>query len=286
MRKIVVTGSSGKAGRAVVRELVDHGYEVLGVDVITPHDHLSPFIRADITDLGQAFDVLRQAEAVVHLAAIPAPGLQPDEVTFRTNMTSSYNVFSAAATLGLQRIVWASSETTLGLPFDREQPAYAPIDEAHPLFPQSSYALSKVLTEQMAQHFNRWHGLPIIALRFSNIMEPEDYRRFPGFWHDPWLRKWNLWGYVDARDVAQSCRLGLEAAIDGAETFIIAAADTVMNQPNRELMAAVFPTVPLREGTGDYETLLSIEKARRRLGYQPYYSWRDHTSATPVEGTG
>ncbi len=276
MRKIVVTGSSGKAGRAVVRELVEHGYEVLGVDVVPPREPISARIRADVTDLGQTFEVLRQADAVVHLAAIPAPGLQSDELTFRTNMVSTYNVFSAATSLGLQRIVWASSETTLGLPFEREQPAYAPIDEAHPLFPESSYALSKALSEQMAQQFSRWSGIPIVGLRFSNIMEPDDYQRFPTFWTDPRLRKWNLWGYVDARDVAQSCRLGLEVPVEGAEVFIIAAADTVMPQPNRELMSAVFPMVPLRDGTGDYETLLSIAKARRMLGYSPRYSWRDH----------
>jgi nucleoside-diphosphate-sugar epimerase len=272
-RKIVVTGSSGKAGRAVVRDLVDHGYQVLGADTAPAREPLCPYMRADLTDLGQTFEVLRNADAVVHLAAIPAPGLQPDEVTFRVNTASTYNVFSAAAALGLERVVWASSETTLGLPFD-QPPDYAPIDEAHPLRPESSYALSKIVGEQMAQHFSRWSGLPIVGLRFSNIMEPDDYRRFPGFSSDPRLRKWNLWSYVDARDVAQSCRLGLEAPMQGAEVFIIAAADTVMAQSNRELMNAVFPGVPIREGTTDHETLLSIDKARRLLGYAPRHSWR------------
>ena len=232
----------------------------------------------DLTDLGQTFEALKNADGVVHLAAIPAPGLQTDEVTFRVNLTSTYNVFSAATTLGLRRVVWASSETTLGLPFDREQPSYAPIDEQHPLYPQSSYALSKVLSEEMARQFSRWSSVPFVGLRFSNIMEPEEYERFPVFWDDPRMRKWNLWGYVDARDVAQSCRLGLEAAIQGAEVFIIAAADTVMKQPNRELMAQVFPHVPLRKGTGDFATLLGIEKARQRLGYSPQHSWRSYLS--------
>ncbi|MBI1877701.1 MAG: NAD(P)-dependent oxidoreductase [Chloroflexi bacterium] len=276
LKKIVVTGGSGKAGRAVVRELLEHGYEVLNVDVAPSREALAPFLKADLTDLGQAFEALRGAEGVVHLAAIPAPGLQTDEVTFRVNTVSTYNVFSAATALGLKRIVWASSETTLGLPFDREQPVYAPIDEDHPLYPQSSYALSKVVGEEMAQQFSRWSGLPFVGLRFSNIMEPADYQNFPGYWDDSRKRKWNLWGYVDARDVAQGCRLGLEADIQGAEAFIIAAADTVMNRPNRELMAEVFPHVPLREGTGEFETLLAINKARKLLGYAPNYSWRDH----------
>jgi nucleoside-diphosphate-sugar epimerase len=274
MKKIVVTGGSGKAGRAVVRDLVEHGYEVLNIDVLPSREPLAPFLKIDLTDLGQTFEALHGATAVVHLAAIPAPGLQADEVTFRTNMTSTYNVFTAALKLGLERVVWASSETTLGLPFDREKPAYAPIDEQHPAYPESSYALSKLLSEEMARQMNRWSGIPFVGLRFSNIMEPQDYERFPSFWQDARLRKWNLWSYVDARDVAQSCRLGLEANLTGAEVFIIAAADTVMNRPNAALMAEVFPDVPLRAGTGDFETLLSIDRARARLGYAPAYSWR------------
>src|SRR5689334_20112181 len=175
MSKVIVTGGSGKAGRAVVRTLVEHGYEVVNVDLLAAREPLVPFLRVDLTDLGQTFEALRDATAVVHLAAIPAPGLFTDEVTFRTNMLSTYNLFSAATTLGLKRVVWASSETTLGLPFDREKPAYAPIDEAHPAYPESSYALSKILSEEAARQFNRWSGVPFIGLRFSNIMEPADY---------------------------------------------------------------------------------------------------------------
>ncbi|MBW7882076.1 MAG: NAD(P)-dependent oxidoreductase [Caldilineaceae bacterium] len=274
-KRIVVTGGSGKAGRAVVNELVEHGYDVLNVDLAPAREMQAPFLATDLTDLGQTYEALRGAAAVVHLAAIPAPGLRTDEVTFRANTVSTYNVFTAAVTLGLQRVVWASSETTLGLPFDQEQPHYAPIDEDHPLYPQSSYALSKVVGEELARHFSRWSGIPFVGLRFSNIMEPHDYQGFAAFQQDARLRKWNLWGYVDARDVGQSCRLALEAETQGAEAFIIAAADTVMARPNQELMAEVFPNTPLRAGTGAHETLLSINKARRLLGYTPHFSWRD-----------
>ncbi len=277
IKKVVVTGGTGKAGRAVIKDLLAHGYEVLSVDVLTPPEpprqRLTSFLKADLTELGQVIEVLTGYDAVIHLAAIPAPGIQTEEVTFRNNTLSTYNIFSAAVTLRLQRVVWASSETTLGLPFDRVKPVYAPIDEEHPLNPESSYALSKVLSEEMARQFNRWSGIPIIGLRFSNIMEPHDYERFASYQADATLRKWNLWGYVDARDVAQSCRVGLEADIKGAEAFIIAAADTVMERPNRELMAEVFPGVELKQ-VGDHDTLLSIDKARRLLGYKPQFSWR------------
>lgn len=274
MKKIVVTGGSGKAGRAVVRDLVEHGYEVMNVDVAPPAKRISPFLKIDLTDYGQTVEALNGADAVVHLAAIPAPGLMSEQATFDINMRSTYNVFSAAVLLNLQRVVWASSETTLGLPFENPVPHYAPIDEDHPLYPQSSYSLSKVLGEEMARHFNRWSGIPFIGLRFSNIMEPHDYERFSSFQSDARLRKWNLWSYVDAHDVAQSCRLGLKADIQGAEAFIIASADTVMERTNRDLLAEVFPSVPLREGTGDHDTLLGVEKARRMLGYEPGRWWR------------
>ena len=82
----------------------------------------------------------------------------------------------------------------------------------------------------MAAQFARRSGIGFVGLRISNIMEPEDYALFPSYWDDPTIRKWNLWSYVDARDVATAVRLGLDAPIDGAEVAIVAAADTVMTR--------------------------------------------------------
>jgi len=275
--KVVVTGSSGKAGRAVVEDLLAHDYEVTGVDLDpAPSNAAAPSLRADLTDLGQTLEVLKDADAVVHLANIPAPGLYPPGRTFTENMTMNYNVFSAASDLGLTRVVWASSETTLGLPFDTP-PRYAPVDEAH-IVPESSYALSKVAGEVVAEQFARWSGIPFIGLRFSNILSVDDYTHFPGYWKDATLRKWNLWGYVDERDVAQSCRVALNADVTGSENFIIAAADTVMNHPSLELMNEVFPNVEVADDLPEFGTLLAIDKARQHLGYAPEHSWRNHVN--------
>ena len=278
-KRIVVTGGSGKAGRAVVSELRGAGYLVTDADLAaSPHPD-DPTLVVDLTDLGQTIEALTGADAVVHLAAIPAPGISTDGETFRNNVLSTYAVFTAAVQLGLDRVVWASSETLIGLPFLREDPRYAPIDERHPLLPESHYALSKLAGETMATQFARWSGIPFIALRISNIMEPPDYERFPRFWSDPAIRSWNLWSYVDARDVAQAARLSLEADVDTAEAFLIAAADTCMTRPSADLMREVYPAVPVRADLQEHETLLSIDKARTVLGYVPRHSWRDYVGS-------
>ncbi|MEN8235773.1 MAG: NAD(P)-dependent oxidoreductase [Actinomycetota bacterium] len=277
MERIVVAGGAGKAGRAVMRDLTGHGYEVISVDLAASRRADDPTLIADLTDLGQTIEALRGADAVVHLAAIPAPNILPEGETFRINMMSTYNVFSAAVQHGMRRVVWASSETIIGLPFDRERPRYAPIDENHPALPEFHYALSKLAGEVIAAQFSRWSGIPFVALRISNIMEETDYEpRFPGFWDDPTIRAWNLWGYVDARDVAQAVRRSLTADIVGAEPFLIAAPDTCMPQKSMDLMEEVYPDVLMREEVPGRQTLLSIDKARKVLGYEPEHSWQDY----------
>ncbi len=280
---IVVTGGSGKAGRACIQDLLAHHYEVASVDLVRSADPNLTFSRVDLTDFGQTVAALsgidervRNVTAVVHLAAIPAPGLATNAVTFATNTISTYNVFEAARQLGIKNVVWASSETVLGLPFETPPP-YVPIDEEYPGRPESAYSLSKLVGEETAKQFCRWDPeLKIIGLRFSNIMEPEDYTRFPGFQDDARKRKWNCWGYIDARDAAQAVRLALESKMKGAEVFIIANADSVMVRDNHELLKEVFPDVPHKRSFGPNETLLSIDKARAVLGYKPNHSWRDH----------
>jgi len=290
MKNIVVTGGSGKAGRAVCRHLVERGYEVLNIDMQPSPDPVCPMLKVDLTDFGQVMDAMqwtggkdhpfrkfRTPDAVVHLAAIPAPDLMPEEVTFRTNMVSTYNVFDAALRAGVRRIVWASSETTLGLPFSPENPpAYAPVDEDHPMRPESAYSLSKDLGEEMARQMARWNpGTTFIGLRLSNVMEVKDYARFAGWQDTPRFREWNLWGYIDARDFAQAVRKSLHVDLVGADHFIIANADTVMNSSSADLMTEVFPGVPVRGEVTGNATLLSIDKARRVLGYEPEHSWRN-----------
>ena len=157
-------------------------------------------------------------------------------------------MFAAARLAGIRNVVWASSETVLGLPFD-SPPPYIPVDEDYPPRPESTYSLVKTLEEQMAVQFCRWDPqLKMIGLRFSNVMTPEDYAGFAQFQQDPMLRKWNLWGYIDARDGAQAVRRALQWDATGTEVFIIANADTVMTASSASLAAKVFPGVKVAQG--------------------------------------
>jgi nucleoside-diphosphate-sugar epimerase len=282
MPRVVVTGGSGKAGRACVQDLLSHGYEVLNVDRVAPPEGSSPFLLADLTEFDQTIHALSEgplgngADCVVHLAAVLNIDPESNPKTFANNLLSTYNVFEAVRRLGIKNVVWASSDSVLGLPFD-VPPPYLPADEEYSERPESAYSLAKLLGEEMSRQFCRWDpDLKIIGLRLSNMMEPKDYERFPAFERDAERRKWNLWGYVDVRDAAQAVRKALEAPLKGARVFIIASADTVMSRSNDDLLAEVFPGVHvMKKGLGPNETLVSIDKARRLLHYEPEHSWRN-----------
>ncbi|KUM31559.1 NAD(P)-dependent oxidoreductase [Arthrobacter sp. EpRS71] len=288
--RIAVTGGSGKLGRSVVRRLTQDGHQVLNMDRAGTRG--KGYVNVDLRNYGQVLDVIlglddqhSGLDAIVHLAAIPAPGLAPDAAIFENNMVSTYNVFQAARRAGIKKVVYASSETVLGLPFEIDPP-YIPVDEEYAARPESTYSLVKHLEEQMAIQLTRWDpDLSITALRFSNVMDPEDYDAFPSFDSDATLRKWNLWGYIDARDGALAVVRALEHGEPGFEAFIIAAADTVMSRSSAELAAEVFPGVEVLKELGEHETMLSIDKARRLLGYEPEHSWRTvHSNrTTPTE---
>jgi len=281
--RIAVTGGSGKLGRSVVARLRDEGHHVIVFD--RDGTRGAGFLSIDLTDYGQVVDALFGVndvhtgfEALVHLAAVPAPGIRPDVSTFHNNMLATYNVFQGARRAGIQTIVYASSETVLGLPFDIDPP-YLPVDEEFPARPESTYSLVKHLEEQLAIQLVRWDPtLSISALRFSNVMDPEDYAAFPSYDADATLRKWNLWGYIDGRDGAQAVSRALATAKPGFEAYIIANADTVMSRSSASLAAEVFPDVEVVRPLGEHETLLCIDKAKRVLGYAPEHSWRDHVA--------
>ncbi|MBA2597973.1 MAG: NAD(P)-dependent oxidoreductase [Chloroflexia bacterium] len=284
--RVVVTGGSGLAGRAVVAHLVQRGMDVTNVDLVSS-DGPTPFRRVDLGDLGQVYGCLRGADAVVHFGAIPRPTFDVPEVVFRTNVMGTFNVLEAASALGITRVVSASSVSVLGYPFHERPfaPDYVPIDEAHRLQPQDAYALSKLTGEELAAGFARRGRLSVVSLRFSWIHTPETFAaQVRPLWSDAAAGVSNLWSYVDARDVAEAVRLALTAEIDGHEACFMAAPDSFMPVPSRELVAEFYPTTVVKEGFGDHDSLLSSAKAERLLGFLAKHTWRSYGIET--EGGG
>ena len=282
MTTVLVTGGSGKLGQFVVRHLRSSGWSVVSVDRVRHPDASVQSTVVDLMDAGAVMDMVSSInerheglDAIVHLAAIPAPGIAPDKTTIDNNFNSTLNVFMAARNAGVKKVVFASSETVLGLPFDTPPP-YVPVDEEYEPRPESFYSLSKVLEERLAKELCRWdESLSMVGLRFSNVIDPAEYPDFENYQDDPMARKWNLWGYIDARDGALAVERALLFEQPGFEPFIISSPDSVMRKTNTELLEAVFPDVPLRREISEHETLLGIDKARRLLGFNPEHSWRD-----------
>jgi nucleoside-diphosphate-sugar epimerase len=291
-KRVVVTGGSGLAGKWVVEDLVAHGYEVLNVDRVPMKKATARTLLTDLTDAGQVFNALaasvkmhefdddlepRPIDAVVHFAAIPRIFITTDNEVFRVNVMGTYNVLDAASKLGIRKVILASSETTYGTVFAHRHrdPLYFPLDEDYPVDPMDSYAMSKVINEVTAKAFHRRTGADIYCLRIGNVLEPDDYRKFAAWNADPSLRKRIAWSYIDGRDLAAACRLGIEKDGLGFQVMNVAADDVSSDLPSAELLKRFYPDVPLRKPLGEFETLLSNAKLKRLLGWQPAYHWRD-----------
>jgi nucleoside-diphosphate-sugar epimerase len=296
MKRVIFTGGSGKAGRHVVQYLVEQGYRVLNLDT-RPLDN--PAVRTlvtDITDSGQVFNALSSytglheldedltpepVDAVVHFAAIPRILMAPDNEVYRVNVMGTYNIIEAAAKLGIRKVIIASSETTYGVVFNHthRDPEYFPLDEEYPVDPRDSYALSKICNEKTAQAFAGRFGIDIYAIRIGNVVEPHEYADFPGYFAKPEARKRIAWSYIDARDLGQVVRRGIEKDGLGFQIFNAANNDVSSDLPTAELLRRYYPNVPVKGQLGEYETLLSNRKAREVLGFEEEHNWRRYVKA-------
>jgi nucleoside-diphosphate-sugar epimerase len=278
--RVVVTGGSGHAGAFIVRDLAVHGFDVLNTDRVKPAHALTPFRFADLQDLGQVYGALHDAEAVIHFAAIPRPIFDTDEVVFRTNVMTTFNVLEAAAQLKIPRVVLASSISVLGYPFYYHYfaPKYVPIDEEHPLLPQDPYALSKVVGETIAPAFVRRSGMTIVSLRLAWIHTAESFKQqIVPLWDNPGGdAAANLWGYIDSRDAAQACRLALTADVRGHEAMFTAAPNTFMKTPTTELMRRYYPETPIPEDWDGTPSLITTAKAERVIGFRALHLWESY----------
>lgn len=278
-KKVLVTGSDGRIGNVVVQDLLARGYRVTPVDKFPTHQWGTKIV--DCEDLGQVVSVMREHQAVIHLAAIPSPDRHPAQVVFRNNVISTYNILEAAAILGVKNVVLASSISALGIVFRVRDfnPQRIPIDETHPLLAQDAYGLSKMVGEELAEGFRRRiPELSLVSLRFSLVVDQAT--------RDGYLRSHRdrndlsdslagvLWTYVDVRDAAAACRLALEARIFGHEAFYIAAPKILPDEPVEALLAKYYPgDYPVATHIRGSASPVDCSKAERKLGWKAVYNW-------------
>ena len=292
MKRIILTGGSGKIGGWILKELLDAGHEVLNVDLRPAAESRCRTLITDLTDLGQVYGALgaytgidelqpslrpAAVDVVVHFAAIPRVLLVPDSEVFRINTVSTYNVMEAAARLGIPKVVYASSEATYGVVFAEGHldPRYFPVDEEHPTVPMDAYGLSKVVNEQTAAAFQARRGGDYYGLRIGDVMAPDDYAKFGPWTTVPEIRKRELWAYVDVRDVAQMVRRCIEVDGLGLQVFNTYADESAHVLPTTELARRFYPNVEVRGELAAETPLVSNQKARRMLGFAPRHHWRE-----------
>ena len=293
--RILVTGARGKVGRATVPVLQAGGHDVVATDLHAPEWDLAPagtapYVTADLTDAGQVYALVGGAgagtpgqafDAVVHAAALPAPGRHAPHVVFGNNIMSTFNVVEACVRFGVRRLVNISSETVPGFVFPERPwlPDYLPVDEKHPNRPQDPYALAKLFGEQLCDAAVARSDLRCVSIRPSWVQDAVSYPRNLG----PMLRDRdrpmeNGWAYIDATDLAEAIRLAAECDLPDHEVFFIAAPDTVGGRDLHTAYRKAFPDAPteLRPLSRPDAAGISATKAERLLGWRATRSWRDH----------
>src|SRR6516162_4555967 len=282
---VIVTGSSGLLGRHVASALVSAGHSVLGLDASpSPGDATWRHASIDLTDLGAAMQLVRDASAIVHLAAIPRPtGLAPKHV-FRINLACAYNVIESAVHSGAVRFVYASSMSILGYPFFERpiEPAYLPIDSSHPVGPQDAYALSKWLGEEILQAaVNRHPEVCAVSLRMPWIQTADSFARevVPRREQAELVAR-DLWGYLDARDAAAAFVAAVERPIAGHRRLYVSAADTFMEVETALLVRSAYPNAEITRPLVRFDSVFDLSEARAILGFEPRHTWRAYRMET------
>jgi nucleoside-diphosphate-sugar epimerase len=281
--RVMVTGASGRIGRFVVRECIAAGHSVVAVDRLAPVGEQAgagtfDLLAGDGVAGGQVAGVLSGCDAVIHLGAIASPTRHAPEVVFGNNVRATFAVLQAADLVGVRRAVIASSVSALGTAYAvrRFSPLYAPVDEAHPLLGQDPYALSKEVDERIGEMFHRRNGMTVLAYRFHTVTNPGEAMALATQAHErPADAAHLLWGYVDVRDAAVACRMGVESEGLGFEVFNVVAADTLSDMPTMDLIRRYCPDTEVRALIEGTMSAWSTEKARRLLGWRAVRSWQD-----------
>jgi nucleoside-diphosphate-sugar epimerase len=284
--RVVVTGGCGKIGQWVVRELLvsaddrpPHAVTVFD-RVGEPRVDGARYLVGDVRDLGQVVGARAGADAVIHLATSspPAPIPHPtNEVIFGTGVLGAFNVHEAAWRLGIRRVVSTSSKAVLGWTYAERDfpPDYLPVDEDHPVRPQDAYGLAKEVGEAIARSYTAKCGMETVVLRPAEVKQPEQMAQMRLTRGRP-PRNFDMYTYIDVRDLAEAYRLAVECPISGHVVLWIVADDSVVDEPLSELLPRLLPGLGdmARQLTGTRPATTNA-RAREVLGWRPRRSWRD-----------
>ena len=279
--RVIVTGGSGKAGRHVVVELQNAGHEVINVDRARLDSLQVQTVLIDLEDTGAVYDVISEfkPEGVCHLAANPSPSGFARSDSFRGNTMITYNVMQASGDLGVRRFISAGSEMATGWLTTEELPPRFPFNEEDRVASPNAYALSKYLSEVLADSLTlRYPDMPICTLRINNVIPPELSEEMLGPRREkfPGPGSANYWSYIDARDVGSAYRAALEGESSGHEVFLIAAADTCIEVPIQEAVKQRYGKPGnFAAGHGEFQSAFDCSKMERYFGWKPSHSWRD-----------
>jgi nucleoside-diphosphate-sugar epimerase len=271
--RIAITGSTGRVGSAIVEMALADGHSLVCIDRVAPAKGAEQpnvtFIQAELTDYDAFEKALHGVDALIHMAAIPAPGHRPDHVVHNNNVVSSYNALRAAAEVGIKRVCQASSINAIGMAYSRmPHYDYFPVDERHPTYSEDPYSLSKWICELQAESMvRRYEDTVIASMRFHGVVPS---RTQMGQWekqNGPALSK-HLWGYTLFAPAARACLLSLTADFKGAEAFFIVGPDTTSDVPSLELAQRFYPNVPITGDLSGHRGFFDCSKAERLLGWK------------------
>ncbi|WP_203434037.1 NAD-dependent epimerase/dehydratase family protein [Jiangella asiatica] len=278
MERILVTGAAGLIGRTTTWHFARLGAAVTALDLDDPGDLAADrVVVGDARDRATLASALAGVDAVVHLAAIPAPELGSADQVFATNTAATFAVLDAAGEHGVRRAVIASSINALGYRYGPRpgRPAYLPLDERLPSLAADPYSLSKQVDELTAAAMHRRHGMDVVALRFPMVAGLggadglDD--RLPGFFDviagDPGHAAVDAWLYLETRDAARAVELGLRPARPGAHTVFVAAPETSAPYPTEQLLGAFLPDVSLRRPFPGRTAPVDLTLAGELLGF-------------------
>lgn len=283
MKKIVITGAKGGTGVSITKLFREGGYRAYGVDLKPCGFCESDYCQLDLENGAGVHDVLAGAAAVVHFGSFPTDGWTSWEAAYRNLALGGFNVLQAAANLGISRVVLAGSPEVYG---SYDQQPYLRVDEDSPQAPPSIYGAVKQNLESLACNYARWHRMAIALLRPQRIVYEGSFEwRLRKFTVDDAAAAPDLWSYVDARDVAAACLAWVQSDLQGFEAFNVAADDVCVATPTRQLLQRFYPRITdLRGVRADRSGLISCDKLKHMLNWQPHHNWQAMSAESESHG--